>query len=83
MANNSNIFMVTTDEENVAVFTNGIVTMGVLEKHLLQENFEFTDIFPVKKEDLQYYLYEPLNLKENQELNLMNIHSGNPTVYKS
>jgi hypothetical protein len=60
-----NILITDYRGENVMVFTT--VPLNKIKEKLDKDGEEYSDIFEVKDDDLQFYVYEPLWLDEKTE----------------
>ncbi len=60
-----NILITDYRGENVMVFT--VVPLNTIKNKLDKDGEEYSDIFEVKDDDLQFYVYEPLWLDEKTE----------------
>jgi hypothetical protein len=60
-----NILITDYRGENVMVFTT--VPLNTIKNKLDKDGEEYSDIFYVEDDDLQYYIYEPLHLDEKTE----------------
>jgi hypothetical protein len=60
-----NILITDYRGENVMVFT--AVPLNTIKNKLDKDGEEYSDIFEVKDDDLQFYIYEPLWLDEKTE----------------
>jgi hypothetical protein len=63
--NQKNILITDYRGENVMVFTS--VPLNKIKEKLDKKGENYSDIFEVKDDDLQYYIYEPLHLDEKTE----------------
>lgn len=52
-------------EGDVMIFTD-YLTVEEVTQNLTEKGCEFTEIYEVKDEDLQYYLYEPCYIYKKQ-----------------